>query len=108
MNATVPLCCDVIMEQSLRFKPGDKVVVRSDLNRNLLYRTMGGKNTGYGIAPTTYMLQFAGQKFEVKGYSKSQKTLKLKYCSCYWTEEMLQFADFLRMNMFVKAYYEEK
>lgn len=35
----------------LRFKPGDHVVVRPDLNINTVYQTFGGKNAGYRTAP---------------------------------------------------------
>lgn len=89
MNATVHLCCDVIMEQALRFKPGDKVVVDPNLNVNLRYQTMYGPNAGWGTSPSVKMLQYAGQEMEVKGYSRSKKTLKLKGSNARWTEQML-------------------
>ena len=35
------------------------------------------------------MVRLAGMESEVKEYSKSQKTVKLKCCGFYWTEQML-------------------
>ena len=82
MNADANPFCEVVMDYviPLRFKPGDHVVVRPDLNINTVYQTFGGKNAGYRTIPTMNM---------VKEYSKSQKTVKLKCCGFYWTEQML-------------------
>lgn len=66
------------MEQNLRFKPGDKVVVRPDLDIHIRYQALTGQNAGWGIAPSLVMTLLAGQEFEVRSYSYSQKTLKLK------------------------------
>lgn len=44
----------------LRFKQGDHVVVRPDLNINTVYQTFGGKNAGYHSAPTPNMVRLAG------------------------------------------------
>lgn len=89
MNVIVNHCCEDIMEQELRFKSGDKVVVDPDLNINLRYQTMYGPNAGWGTSPSAKMLQYAGQEMEVKGYSRSKKTLKLKGSNARWTEQML-------------------
>lgn len=35
------------------------------------------------------MVRLAGSEFEIKEYSRSQKTVKLKCCGSYWTEQML-------------------
>lgn len=79
---------------TLRFKPGDRVVVDPNLNINLRYSAMYGPNAGWGKSPSTHMVSLAGQEFEVRAYSHSKKTLKLKGCGDYWTESMLSFADF--------------
>ena len=66
------------MEQRLRFKPGDKVIIDPDLNIHTRYQALTGRNAGWGIAPSLCMTLLAGQEFEVRSYSYSQKTLKLK------------------------------
>lgn len=82
----------------LRFKQGDHVVVRPDLNINTVYQTFGGKNAGYHSAPTPNMVRLAGSEFEIKEYSRSQKTVKLKCCSSYWTEQMLTPKSFVEQE----------
>lgn len=82
------------MEQNLRFKPGDKVVVRPDLDIHIRYQALTGRNAGWGIAPSLCMTLLAGQEFEVRSYSYSQKTFKLKGLHTRWTESMLIPADF--------------
>lgn len=62
----------------LRFKQGDHVVVRPDLNINTVYQTFGGKNAGYRATPTLNMVRLAGSEFEIKEYSRSQKNCKTK------------------------------
>ena len=49
MNADANPFCEVVMDHviPLRFKPGNHVVVRPDLNINTVYQTFGGKNAGY-------------------------------------------------------------
>lgn len=91
MNADANPFCEVVMDYviPLRFKPGDHVVVRPDLNTNTVYQTFGGKNAGYRTVPTMNMVRLAGMESEVKEYSRSQKTVKLKCCGFYWTEQML-------------------
>lgn len=73
----------------LKYHVGDKVMIRPDLNINTVYQTFGGKNAGYRTIPTMNMVRLAGMESEVKEYSKSQKTVKLKCCGFYWTEQML-------------------
>ena len=82
------------MEQRLRFKPGDKVIIDPDLNIHTRYQALTGRNAGWGIAPSLRMTLLAGQEFEVRSYSYSQKTLKLKGLPNRWTEGMLIPADF--------------
>lgn len=82
------------MEQRLRFKPGDKVIIDPDLNTHTRYQALTGRNAGWGIAPSLCMTLLAGQEFEVRSYSYSQKTLKLKGLPNRWTEGMLIPADF--------------
>lgn len=82
------------MEQRLLFKPGDKVIIDPDLNIHTKYQALTGRNAGWGIAPSLCMTLLAGQEFEVKSYSYSQKTLKLKGLPNRWTESMLIPADF--------------
>ena len=82
------------MEQRLRFKPGDKVIIDPDLNIHTRYQALTGRNAGWGISPSLRMTLLAGQEFEVRSYSYSQKTLKLKGLPNRWTEGMLIPADF--------------
>ena len=49
----------------LRFKQGDHVVVRPDLDINTVYQTFGGKNAGYRATPTLNMVRLAGSEFEI-------------------------------------------
>lgn len=91
------------MEQSLRFKPGDRVVVNPDLNIYTRYQALTGRNAGWGIAPSLCMTLLAGQEFEVRSYSYSQKTLKLKGLPNRWTEGMLIPADFFYSECFCES-----
>lgn len=82
----------------LQFKQGDHVMVRPDLNINTVYQTFGGKNAGYRATPTLNMVRLAGSEFEIKEYSRSQKTVKLKCCGSYWTEQMLITKSFVEQE----------
>lgn len=75
--------------QDTKYHVGDVVIVRQDLDINTVYQTFGGKNAGYRATPTLNMVRLAGSEFEIKEYSRSQKTVKLKCCGSYWTEQML-------------------
>ena len=73
----------------LLYKPGDVVIIRSDLKGNRYYPILYGKRKGEGVYCNPDMVQYAGKTFEI--IEIEQGVYKLKTISYWnWTESMFE------------------
>ena len=74
----------------LMYKPGDKVMVRPDLNCREIYRMRSGRhngdNTYYGVIDQ--MADQAGKIFTIQGPRDGERGYTLNEIGYGWTDEM--------------------
>jgi hypothetical protein len=73
----------------LMYKPGDKVMVRPDLNCREVYRMRSGRYNGeYTYNAIDQMVDQAGEVFTIKGPRDGERGYTLNEIGYGWTDEM--------------------
>ncbi|MEE0545649.1 MAG: hypothetical protein UC771_14480 [Faecalibacterium sp.] len=73
----------------LMYKPGDKVMVRQDLNCSEIYRMRSGRYDGeYTYNAIDQMVDQAGEVFTIKGPRDGERGYTLNEIGYGWTDEM--------------------
>lgn len=73
----------------LMYKPGDKVMIRSDLNCNEVYRMRSGSYNGeYTYNVINLMADQAGKIFTIQGLRDGGRGYTLNEIGFGWTDEM--------------------
>lgn len=73
----------------LMYKPGDKVMVRPDLNCSEIYRMRSGRYDGeYTYNAIDQMVDQAGEVFTIKGPRDGERGYTLNEIGYGWTDEM--------------------
>lgn len=73
----------------LMYKPGDKVMIRPDLNCREIYRMRSGRHNGdnnYGVIDQ--MADQAGKIFTIQGPRNNEDGYSLEEFGYGWTDEM--------------------
>lgn len=79
-----------------KYKPGDIVTVRNDLEIGKSYRMLSGPtshSTLYGDSVIDGMTKLAGKKVTIKEIAETSRgglEYRLKESNCLWTDEMFE------------------
>lgn len=80
--------------ESIMYKPGDKVTIRSDLKEYECYLMLSGPKKGKGMFCTVpSMVAQAGKVFTIEGIRENGRGYQLKEYGFGWTDSMFESAD---------------
>lgn len=80
--------------ESVMYKPGDKVMIRSDLREYECYYMLSGPKKGKGMFCTVpSMVAQAGKVFTIKKIRENGRGYQLKESDFGWTDSMFESAN---------------
>lgn len=80
--------------ESIMYKPGDKVTIRSDLEEYECYFMLSGPKKGKGMFCTVpSMVAQAGKIFTIEKILEDGRGYQLKECHFGWTDSMFESAN---------------
>lgn len=72
----------------MKYKPGDVVTIRPDLEAGVYYHMIPSLGANSGIVTTQWMCSLGGQAVTIGSVSKTGDSYRLVGLPCYWTDCM--------------------